>query len=271
MIRASRIMSWTWVLPLALLLQAAQAADLEREKRLAEQTVDAILDGEPVFIEAGGHAFLAIHTGAETASPAGAAIILHGRGMHPDWAQVAGPLRIALPASGWTTLSLQMPVLEKDATYYDYLPLMPEAVPRIDAAIAYLRELGYSRIALISHSCGVHMAMHWVSQRGDSDIDAFVGIGMGATDYRQPMPEPFPLEQISVPLLNVHGSNDYPAVQKLAAGLGPVIGKNNSESRQVVIEGADHYFEGFDSELAGAISDWLNGLTRKQEKTRPVQ
>ena len=38
-------------------------------------------------------------------------IILHGRGYHPDWAEVANPLRVGL-AEGWNTLSLKMPVLD---------------------------------------------------------------------------------------------------------------------------------------------------------------
>ena len=107
---------------LATLLAACTgyAADLEREKRLAEQTVDAILDGEPVMLKAGNHEFLGIYTEAEPEVATGAAIILHGRGMHPDWTQVANPLRTGLPANGWATLSLQMPVLPKDATFYDY-------------------------------------------------------------------------------------------------------------------------------------------------------
>ncbi len=236
------------------------ASDLEREKRLAEQTVDAILDGEPVMLKAGNHEFLGIYTEAETAVATGAAIILHGRGMHPDWAQVANPLRTGLPLDGWATLSLQMPVLPKEAKFYDYLPVLPEAVPRIDAGIRYLRELGFKKVVLISHSCGVHMAMTWIQHRGDDAIDAFIGIGMGATDYQQPMPEPFPFDRIQVPLLNIYGSNDYPAVHRMAADLRPGLNKINERSAQVEIAGADHYFDDYNDELVSAVLAWLNSL-----------
>lgn len=77
-----------------------QASDLAREQRLAEQTVDKILDGEPVMLEADGHAFPGIYTDAVTKPVECAAIILHGRGMHPDWTQLAGPLRIGSPEQG---------------------------------------------------------------------------------------------------------------------------------------------------------------------------
>lgn len=239
---------------------SGHASDLEREQRLAEQTVDAIFDGEPVMLQAEGRDFLGIFMEAEGVPEHGAAIILHGRGTHPDSGQVAGPLRTALPAHGWTTLSLQMPVLEKEATYYDYLPVFPEAIPRIDAGIRYLRERGAARIAIIAHSCSVHMSMARLELHGDSDIDAYIGIGMGATDYRQPMPAPFPFERIRVPLLNVYGSNDYPAVQRQAKQLATLLQDMHPASRQVQIAGADHYFEGYYEELAAAIISWLNSL-----------
>lgn len=112
------------------------AADLAREQRLAEQTVDAILDGDPVELVAGEHTFLGIFMAAEHTPAKGAVLVLHGRGTHPDWPQVANPLRTTLPEAGWATLSLQMPVLARDAKFYDYLPVFPDAIPSIDAGIA---------------------------------------------------------------------------------------------------------------------------------------
>ena len=82
----------------------SRASELEREQRLAEQTVDGIFAGEPVMLQAEGHDFPGIFMEAEGVPERGAAIILHGRGTHPDRGQVAGPLRTTLPAHGWTTL-----------------------------------------------------------------------------------------------------------------------------------------------------------------------
>jgi hypothetical protein len=36
-------------------------------------------------------------------------------GAHPDWPEVIQPLHSGLPESGWTTLSVQMPILANDA------------------------------------------------------------------------------------------------------------------------------------------------------------
>ena len=91
----------------------SQASDLEREQRLADEIVEAILDGEPVTLQADDHDVLRNYTPAEARPELGAAIILHGRGTHPHWGRVANPLRVGLPVRGLSTLSLQMPVLDK--------------------------------------------------------------------------------------------------------------------------------------------------------------
>ena len=219
-----------------------------------------ILDGEPIHLDADGHSFLGIHTEAGGGTGR-AVIVLHGRGFHPDWPEVAAPLRTALPEQGWDTLSLQMPVLERSAKYYDYVPVFPAAFPRIQAGIGFLRARGAQTIVLAAHSCSVHMAMAFVRRHGDSGLDGFIGIGMGATDYRQPMREPFPLEEMSIPILDIHGDEDYPAVLREAPNrLAAVRAAGNPRSAQRIIPGADHFFRDMDADLVGAVTEWLAEL-----------
>ncbi|MBE9560906.1 MAG: DUF3530 family protein [Proteobacteria bacterium] len=226
---------------------------------MADEIVDAILDGDAVFLKANDHEFLTIYTEAEEAR--GTAVILHGRGFHPDWQDAINPLRVGLVESGWNTLSVQMPVLEKQAKYYDYIPLFPEAISRIEAAIAYARENLKGRVVLIAHSCGAHMAMAWADTESFETIDAYVGIGMGATDYKQPMKQPFPLDRIKVPVLDVYAENDYPAVIKMAPERLRLIEKAaNNKSAQVVVAGAEHYYIDKGDALTQVIDQWLQSL-----------
>lgn len=239
----------------------ASAADLQREQRLSNQIIDGIMDGEAVEISDGNHNFLAIHMQSDADEVKGAAIILHGRGLHPDWETVVQPLRVGLPEHGWHTLALQMPVLHKEAKYYDYVPLFAEALPRIEAAIAYLKEQGVEQIVLIAHSCGAHMAMHRIREIGDKGLAAYIGIGMGATDYKQPMKQPFPLDKMSIPVFDLYAEKDFPAVLRMAPERLAMIKKaGNPQSAQQQIPAAEHYFEGHNDELVEAISNWLNAL-----------
>ncbi len=240
-------------------LSVSMASDLVREKRMYNQIVDAILDGDVEMLTADGHEFLSIYTQAEDAR--GAVLILHGRGFHPDWADVVNPLRVGLAEQGWNTLSIQLPVLDKTAKYYDYVPVFDEAVPRIEAAIDFLKQQGNDKVILLAHSCGAHMAMQYVRKNGEQDYDAFIGIGMGATDYKQPMREPFPFERMSKPLLDIFGADDYPAVHRLAAiRAQQVLGDANPKSKQVKIPQANHYFTDMGEPLLDQVVEWLGQL-----------
>lgn len=242
-------------------VQFVLASDLVREKRLAEQNEELIFDGEVVYLESTGHEFMNVYMETEAKEVKGAVIILHGRGFHPDWEKVVRPLRIGLTDKGWTTFSMQMPVLEKQAKYYDYVPILSEAFPRIEAGIDFLKKEGYEKIVLIAHSCSSHMVMAWVDAKGFRDIDAFIGIGMGAIDYQQPMAKPFPLDQLSVPVLDLYGDQEYPAVIRGAKQRLEFIKRaGNKKSSQMTVPGADHYFTEKDDELLKIVSEWMQKL-----------
>ncbi len=239
--------------------QLSWASDWLREKRMADEIVDTIFDGEATLLKTGEHEFLSIYTEADTADKA--VIIMHGRGFHPDWVDTVQPLRIGLVDYGWNTLSIQMPVLAKEAKYYDYVPIFDEAIPRIQAAIDFLRKRGNQQIVFIAHSCSVHMSMRYLREQGDKGLLAYVGIGMGATDYEQPMAQPFPLGNLVVPVLDIYGADDFPAVHRLAAGRWQKIRQaGHPLSKQLVIADADHYFTDRGDKLVRVIGQWLEGL-----------
>ena len=235
--------------------------DLEREKRMALEVEDAVLDGDVIYLkDKSDHEFMAIDMLTEDESK-GAVIILHGRGFHANWQDAVHPLRTQLPEKGWRTLSLQMPVLEKTAKYFDYYPVFPFATPRIQAGIKYLKSQGVDNIIILAHSCGAHMAFNWVRQHGSQGINGFIGVGMGATDYKQPMIKPFPLLSVEVPMLDVYGGEDYPAVKRLAPErLRMLKASGHKKSKQIIVPEANHYFTDKGDELVEPVVEWLDNL-----------
>ncbi len=244
---------------LFLFSQILHASDWERELRLANEIIDTILDGDPVRLIADEREFLGIYTEADSSDKA--VIVMHGRGFHPDWVDTVQPLRVGLIDYGWNTLSIQMPVLDKAAKYYDYVAIFDEAIPRIQAAIEFLQDQGHRHIVMIAHSCSVHMSMHYLDQYGAEGLQAYVGIGMGATDYKQPMAKAFPLEKLDVPVLDIFGTDDFPAVHRLAPRRLTNISKAGLElSKQIVVPYADHYFTDRGDELVLQVGTWLSQL-----------
>jgi len=261
---AQRNLSWLAIFCAGLFVLVSAAwgdemtPDYEREQRLIEEAEAGLFDGEIVYLSTQERDVFAILSQPDEQTLDGAVILLHGRGFHPDWPQVAGPLREGLTERGVSTLAVQMPVLAKDAKYYDYLQIIPESFPRIEAAINYLHSAGYEWIAMVAHSCSVHMTMAWVKQFGNQGIDAYIGIGMGATDFRQPMLAPFPIERLRIPLLDLFGSQDYQAVIQAAPDrLAAIERAGNPKSAQIMIDGADHFFEDYEDELVQVVSQWL--------------
>ena len=237
------------------------ASDLAKEKRMMEQVADYVMDGDVILLKDGSHEFLSIYMESEEQPVKGTIIILHGRGYHPNWPELVYPLRTGLPEHGWNTLSIQMPVLSNDATFYDYMKILPQSHPRINAAVEFLNQKNTKNIIMLTHSCGVHMGFDWLHKNQDAGITAFIGVGMGSTDYGQPMLQPFALQDIKIPVLDIRGENDYPAVIKNAVRrMKRIKQAGNPKSQQRVVEKSDHYFTGRGDALLEEVADWLNSL-----------
>jgi alpha-beta hydrolase superfamily lysophospholipase len=240
--------------------------DLAREARLRAEIEPVIFDGEPLTIpRPGGPGFFAIFTEATTGNAQGTVMILHGRGLHADWHNLVQPLRVGLPAHGWNTLSIQLPVLAKSREYLAYVQVFPDAARRIDAAIDWLNERAEGPLILLAHSCGAHMANHWLlhaDENGLEAVDGLVSIGLGATDRGQAMQEPLALDRVRGPVLDLFGYWDYYAVLALAdARREQLAAARHPHSAQVVVPDAEHDFVGYGDRLTEVVADWLEQFT----------
>jgi pimeloyl-ACP methyl ester carboxylesterase len=250
---------WIYALSGFVTFQSASllASDLAKEKRWADQIIETLFEGEVEWLKAGTHEFLAIYTEAEHAESRQAAIILHGIGVHPDWPQVVYPLRTKLAERGWSTLSVQMPILSNDANTSDYYPLFDEVAPRLDASIRFLEGKGIKKIVLIGHSLGAAMATYYLAEN-KTPIRAFVGVGMtaGSGDLRMDNAES--LKRIHIPVLDIYGSHDLRGVVDYSSKRASAAKKaDNPAYRQVEVEGADHFFDGKEQELVDTVNSWL--------------
>ncbi len=244
---------------LLLLPSTLPASDYAKEQRWAEQVVDSILDGEAVWLDADGHRFLTIFTPDENEALNRAVIVMHGIGIHPNWDQVVRPLRVELTTLGWTTLSIQMPVLANDAENDDYAPLFPEVIPRIDASIEYLNSKGIQTIYLVAHSLGSSMASYYLSKATDTRIEGLVAIGMSGGAKNADMNSVVTLRQFDLPVLDLFGSKDIePVLTHREGKREAALSVANRDFVQIEIEGANHFFDDHNEQLISNVSAWLN-------------
>ena len=248
----TRLGGFLRILVLLLGCTGAFAQDHEREARWAEETLATLVEGEPLRLtQTNGHRFLALWLPAKEAR--GAVIIAHGRGWSPDY-DLYGVLRVKLAEAGYSTLSLQMPVLPGTAKIGDYIPTYGDADERIALAVDWLKAKGNSKVAIVSHSLGATMANHYLIHRADPKVQAWVFIGIinGLED----------MFRIKIPVLDVYGSEDWSVT---------IVGADERRkqimaipgSQQVAVAGAMHFFDHPRDELTRIIVRFLDPVPKR--------
>jgi alpha/beta superfamily hydrolase len=233
---------------LAVLASSALAQDYAREKRWADEVVPGLVVGDAVMIRAAsGHGFLGIYT--EVKDARAAIVLVHGLGVHPDHS-IIGALRTRLADLGYTTLAIQMPVAAADAPQEAYPPMFADAADRIAKAADWLKARGAGKVVLLSHSMGSWMANSYLDGAYQTTpYRAWVALGLGH-------PYSASMARYNLPILDVYGEQDLPAVRETgaqrSAALDPL-----SHSRQVMVAGSDHFYNGHEAELAATIDIFL--------------
>lgn len=223
------------------------SADYAREKNWADEVTASIVTGDAVYLEQkNGHKFLTLLTEAKDARMG--VIVVHGSGMNPDW-ELIGTLRTRLAEQGYTTLSVQMPVLAKDAKHEAYPRTFPEAMERLQIAIDFLKAKGFNKVAIVSHSMGSGMNHAYLSKKPDTAVAGWAALGILKDTYTN----------IKIPVLDLYGQNDFPEVVKAARERGASL-KGHAGSKQVVVPNSDHFFNDHQDEMVSAVKSFLDGL-----------
>lgn len=231
---------------------AAAAQDYEREKRWADDIQSTLMVGDAVWLEQkNGHRFLSLYVENPRSRPA--LIIAHGRGWSPDF-ELYGTLRTRLAELGYTTLSIQLPVLPSTAILGLYVPLYPDARERFQLAVDFLKAKGYRDIAIVSHSLGATMANQYLIRTEDPSVKAwaFIGILQGLEE----------MYRIKIPVLDVYGEHDWDVIRWGADERKAQIAKVPG-SAQVMIPGAKHFYEGQEEALIEVVDRFLRSVFRE--------
>lgn len=231
------------------------------EEGLTGRLARSYINGESVWISLDERPFLGLYRRSTSLGPSRAALILHSMGAHADWPDVISPLRTYLPGKGWSTLSIQLPVLAPQTSLSDYGASFRQSALRLRASIKYLQDQGHANIVLLGYSFGASTAIDYLAS-DSSGVRGLAGISMQEFPFLNP---PFrlveQLEKTNVPVLDVYGSRDYSDVlrsvddRRLAASKG-----GNRAYQQQIIKDADHYFSSKQGELVDRIVEWLDTI-----------
>ena len=258
-----------WI-ALSLLVMSATAlgapnAVEQKWKTLLDQ---GALKKEVVMLKSGKSSFLALYRSQRSGIPQGGVILLHPRGEHPDWQYVIAPLRKALPRYGWSTLSLQLPVLDDEAKLDDYAKLFDPGVDRILAGINYLQSHKIRNIVIIGYDLGATLGAYALTKKPGPYIKAFVGISMISTRDNKILDTSLNLALVKTPVFDIYASNDTQFVSAALVERIPLTYKHrrfksderdpkSARYRQWEVIGADHRYTGYERVLIKRIRSWL--------------
>jgi pimeloyl-ACP methyl ester carboxylesterase len=227
---------------------AQTRSDGAREKRWADQIVPNLVVGDAQYLQsADGTRFLALHTAAPNARAA--VVLTHGPGLHPDHG-ITGELRVHLAERGYTTLSLQMPVLgADDEGGPEYAKLFPEAALRIAAGIRFLQEKGARRVAIVSHAMGSAMAYAYLRHHRDAPVFAWAALsfyGVFKDMARAPMP-----------IFDLYGSSDYRGIRGPADDRKRIL-ETIPGSRQLAVPEGGRFLAGGEKTVLTEVTAFLD-------------
>lgn len=225
--------------------------DFDREARWRAEVVPTVVVGDPIDLEVNGRKVLALLTPGKPNRPT--IVLIHGVGVHPDHG-VIGVLRTKLADQGYTTLSVQMPVLSKETTDPNaYAAIFPHASARIAAAGDYAKKLSTGPVILLSHSMGSWMSNVYLADTAQIPYRAWICLSItgriGSTGEHR------------LPILDVMGENDLVPVRRGALMRRLTIAQHPGSER-LEIAGADHFYAGKDVELITQIDRFIQSLPR---------
>jgi hypothetical protein len=231
----------------------AQArSDAAREKRWADQVLPSLVVGDAVYLEAAGSRFLALYAKAEPAR--GAVILAHGPGLHPDHG-LTGELRVHLADRGYTTLSLQMPVLPAEVDDgAAYRALYPEAARRLEAGMTFLQEKGAKRVAIVSHAMGAGMAHEYLRANRSAPVSGWAALSFyGVFDG---------IARAPFPVLDLYGARDYRGIRGPASDRAQLL-RTLPGSRQLAVPEGGQFLAGGEKTVLREVAAFLDAISAR--------
>lgn len=231
---------------------AQSRSDAAREKRWADQVLPSLVVGDAVQLETTDGRFLALYATANAAR--GAVILAHGPGLHPDHG-ITGELRVHLADRGYTTLSLQMPVLPAEVDDgAAYRALYPEAVRRIEAGMRFLQEKGAKRVAIVSHAMGAGMAHEYLKANRGAPVSGWAALSFYGV-FEGVAGAPFPV-------LDLYGARDYRGIRGPARDRAELL-RALPGSRQLAVPDGGYFLAGGEKTVLQEVAAFLDAISAR--------
>ena len=105
---------------------------------------------------------------------------------------------------------------------------------------------------------GTSMALHYLGGEMKTEVSGLVAIGTSSGGEGSLDADASKLKPVQIPILDLYGENDLVSVLTgVSIRAAAAAGAGNSDFTQIRIDGADHFFEGYEDQLLETVSAWL--------------
>ena len=227
--------------------------DIAREQNWAMQITERLQDGEAIWLQSQLGKFLALYQPARGRGESpGAVLILPPPYTHPNSDPLRG-IRVALPRSGWHTLSLQLPAL--DLSHSDYSSLLPAACERLGNSRAWLENRGWKNVAVLGHSTGAAVAAACIAQMENLQLCGVILLSPSNFGTPAGLDLSASLAKITPPILDLYADSKSAAISAIDRAAGRRV--RNQPYRQAILPASDSHLAGINDVLIARISGWL--------------
>jgi predicted alpha/beta-hydrolase family hydrolase len=255
-------------------LAAEGSKELSREQQIAEKLAVSADADETISLKTAAGRFIGLYKRAKgseinTGEAHGVVILVHGMGAHPDWPDVISPLRTQLTEYGWSTLSIQMPILSPEESIAKYGKTLRLANSRIQAAVDYLHEWELEPIILLGYSFGAAQVANYLASNKPEDVKAFVSVSMLAQKFIKPGLDVYKfIGEIDIPILDIYAEEDLDDVRRGIDDRRLAASKNgNGGFQQIELQSSGHHYLDFEDALVEQIQIWLQNMMLVMDET----
>ena len=228
-----------------------------REKEIADDLVRYADPAEVQWLGDGRYKFLSLYRETVSHNTQGAVVLIHDLGSNRDSLNIMKPFRDYLPEHGWTTLTMQMPILDSGAQRMEYYDRIPEARKRILAGVEFLGNQNIRNVVIIGYGFGAVFAIKFLENQNAPTVNALVIISLPATESKMPKSQlKGVLEKIEIPIFDIdfnRGNVRRPDELKKRKRLM----RNNKNYRQWLSIETDFGFHDSGMILAKRVYSWL--------------
>jgi len=242
---------------------ASWGSDELRELNYADEIHSSLSIGTEVWLKTGKNRFLSLYTETDKLGISGAILLLHAMGGHPNQGPVIRSLRTYFPHHNWTTLALQLPLMNAGEKVESYAKNFDQAQLRIQAGINYLISQGTQHIVIVGYGMGGMMATYYLANNQSSPVTALVTISLSVpnSDKKQLQIIKF-IRDIKQPFFDIYAEFDLLDVISTARQRR-VAAKQNPDYRQVNIKTEDHFFQHDEGLLVKRVYSWVDRVTKR--------